>query len=204
MTAWDKIIINGAVIQNGGTPSTIVIHNRADILRRKEVMSEEQANTPARRAYYCLQCAYLFEEQRGEFVKKFTDFMEDYMRAAPSASDLAEEVFELLENERYYDSMRSMRRIIEHESVRLERVKELLAQRESEKREVETQRDSEAFKPSRVFGTDSKTRGGTDEGEEDDFVESSMRKVTAEPIKSESKRRRRGAKKGVFRKDSEK
>ena len=124
LSAGDKIIINGAVLQNGGPPLTLLIHNRADILRRKEVMSEDQANTPAKRAYYCLQCAYLFEDQREEFLAKFSQFMQDYMRAAPSVIGLSEEVFEKLEEDRYYDALRSMRRVIEHENVRLEMVKQ--------------------------------------------------------------------------------
>jgi flagellar protein FlbT len=167
LPAWDKIIINGAVLQNGGSPSTLVVHNRADILRRKEVMSEDQANTPARRAYYCLQCAYLFEEQRGEFIEKFTEFMEAYIRAAPSVTGVAEEVFDLLQEERYYDGLRMMRRVIEHEEVRLGRVKELL---------------------------EGQVGGGGLGGEKtegQDFVEDSMRRVTEVSVKTEHKRRRR-------------
>ena len=58
--AGDKIIINGAVIENLGSNSTISIHNEAAILRGKEVLSAEDSTTPASRIYFTLQCAYIF------------------------------------------------------------------------------------------------------------------------------------------------
>ena len=56
----EKVIINGAVIENTGDSTTIVLHNRVDLLRRKEVMAEEQATTPAKRIYYaCTMCLFI-------------------------------------------------------------------------------------------------------------------------------------------------
>ena len=49
--AGDKIIINGAVIENLGSNSTISIHNQAAILRGKEILSAEDSTTPASRIY---------------------------------------------------------------------------------------------------------------------------------------------------------
>ena len=53
----DKLIINGAVIENTGSNTKLLIHNQASILRQKEVMSEEDSITPAARVYFALQCA---------------------------------------------------------------------------------------------------------------------------------------------------
>ena len=49
LPAKEKIIINGAVIENAGEATTIILHNRVDILRRTEVWTEQDALTPARR-----------------------------------------------------------------------------------------------------------------------------------------------------------
>jgi flagellar protein FlbT len=51
-----KIIINGAVIENMGAATSIVVHNTANILKGKDVLTETDANTPARRVYYAVQC----------------------------------------------------------------------------------------------------------------------------------------------------
>jgi len=47
--AGDKMIINGAVIENIGNNSSLLIHNEAAILREKEIISEAETATPASR-----------------------------------------------------------------------------------------------------------------------------------------------------------
>ena len=39
----DRIIVNGAVLENGSEATMLVFHNHADILRRKEIMQEADA-----------------------------------------------------------------------------------------------------------------------------------------------------------------
>ncbi len=63
----ERIIINGAVLENAGEATTIILHNHADILRRKAVMREADAQSPARRVYYALQCAYMFDVERSRY-----------------------------------------------------------------------------------------------------------------------------------------
>ncbi len=56
----ERLIVNGVVIENSSTPSRILIHNTAALLREKDILTEEQATTPARRIYFAIQCEYLF------------------------------------------------------------------------------------------------------------------------------------------------
>ena len=115
----EKIIINGAVIENAGEATTIILHNKVDILRRKEVMKEEDAVTPARRVYYALQCSYLFEHERDQYLKMCNELLHDYLDAAPSAAGIIDNVFALMETEKYYEALRRTLELIEHESERL-------------------------------------------------------------------------------------
>ena len=118
----DKVIINGAVIENTGDSTTIMLHNKADLLRRKEVMSEEQATTPARRIYYACQCAYLFEDNRNDYLEVANNFLDEYLQAALSASEIIQAVRDNLTSEKYYVALRKTNLLIEHESERLESV----------------------------------------------------------------------------------
>lgn len=118
----EKIIINGAVVENGGEATTIILHNRVDILRRKEVMSENEATTPARRVYYSLQCAYLFDTDRAQYLDLYRQFEQDYMQAAPSAAEILAEIRALVAGERYYDALRKTQDLIDHETERLQSV----------------------------------------------------------------------------------
>ena len=118
----EKIIINGAVIENAGEATTFVFHNRVDILRRKEVLSEEDAITPARRVYFSLQCAYLFDAERETYCERFADYLKEYIDAAPSAEEIGTEISALVAEERYYDALRAKQNLIEHETERLKKV----------------------------------------------------------------------------------
>jgi flagellar protein FlbT len=114
-----KIIVNGAVIENTGGSATLKIHNKANILRGTEVLTESDANTPARRLYHALQSAYLFEGNRAEYLSRFEQFVADYVTAAPSASDIAQKTLKAVAAGDYYAALKSARKFIDHENDRL-------------------------------------------------------------------------------------
>lgn len=114
----ERIIINGAVLENAGEATTIVLHNRADILRRKEVMSEEDAQSPARRIYYALQCAYMFDDERPKYRQMALEFLNQYENAAPSAKDVIEKIRGEIEKGGLYNALRATHPLIEHETER--------------------------------------------------------------------------------------
>jgi len=118
----EKIIINGAVIENAGEATTIILHNRVDILRRKEVMSEEEALTPARRVYYALQCAYLFDTDREQYLQLFEQLANDYQEAAPSSHSIISKLKATIAEEKYYDALRATQELMDHEAERLREV----------------------------------------------------------------------------------
>src|SRR5262245_31931302 len=110
-----KIIINGAVIENMGTATSIAVHNNANILKGKDVLTEADANTPARRVYYAVQCAYLFDQGRDEYVGLFNRLADEYLAAAPSAAPIIAEVRGDIADTRYYAALKTCRKLIEHE-----------------------------------------------------------------------------------------
>lgn len=118
----ERIIINGAVLENAGEATTIILHNRADILRRKEVMSEEDAGSPARRIYYTLQCAYMFENERAQYKQMALEFLKQYASAAPSAAALVDKIRESIDSDKLYNALRATHPLMQHE---IERFKSL-------------------------------------------------------------------------------
>ena len=115
LKAGDKIIINGAVIENLGSNSKLSIHNRAAILRGKEILSAEDSTTPAARVYFALQCAYIFPERRGENLETLEEPLEEYITACPSAQPIAEKIRESVACEQIYLGLKSAQKLIEHE-----------------------------------------------------------------------------------------
>lgn len=59
LAANEKVIVNGAVIQNGDRRNVISVVNPANVLRGKDVMPEEEANTPLKRAYFAVQAVLI-------------------------------------------------------------------------------------------------------------------------------------------------
>ena len=57
----EKIIVNGAVLRAVGR-TDLVVENQAAILRGREVMAPEEANTPARRLYSACMMAYIDQD----------------------------------------------------------------------------------------------------------------------------------------------
>ena len=111
----DRIVVNGAVLENGGDATVLVFHNHADIMRRKEIMQESDALSPSRRVYYALQCAYIFEHERSSYIEIFERCLQEYETAAPSSQGIAARLRVLAQDGKIYDALKECRSLIEHE-----------------------------------------------------------------------------------------
>ena len=63
----EKLVINGAVIENGDRRAVLVVKNRASILREKDIMQPAQADTPMRRIYFAVMMLYLDEGSHRQY-----------------------------------------------------------------------------------------------------------------------------------------
>ena len=76
----EKFVVNGAVLQNGDRRSVMLLQNKASVLREKDIMQPEDANTPAKRIYFPVMMMYLNGGAPGgvnydEFVRRMSEFM---------------------------------------------------------------------------------------------------------------------------------
>ena len=111
----DKVIINGAVIENAGNSTKLFIHNQAAILRGKEVLSEEDCGTPAARAYFALQCAYIFADKHADYLAKFEKLLDDYLAACPRAKAIGEQIRKEIKDDKLYRALKAAQKLIAHE-----------------------------------------------------------------------------------------
>lgn len=118
-----KIILNGAVLKNSSAHSvTLTLLNDSRLLQDKDVLSYEDANTPASRVYYALQCAYLFEDERTEHLEKFKVFSSDYVEALPSSQAIIDDLVEAVDQGELFRALKQARDLIMHETKVLEHV----------------------------------------------------------------------------------
>jgi flagellar biosynthesis repressor protein FlbT len=117
LPAGAKVIINAAVIQNSGSANiTLTIHNKANILRDKEVLTHAEANTPAKEVYYVVQNAYLFEANREEWETRAYALLDRHEAAVPATTEIVKHIRDLMHEDKLYNALRASRRLIAHEA----------------------------------------------------------------------------------------
>jgi flagellar protein FlbT len=119
----EAMIINGALVRFR-TRSRIELMAKARFMFGKQIMTPEQADTPARRIYFALQTAYVGEEpERADGLATAHDLIAAFKAATTSA--LAREILDRAEaaaaGDNCYLALKLTRRIINHEDTVLGR-----------------------------------------------------------------------------------
>ena len=115
LSKGEKLIVNGAVIKSDGDAANLVFENQAHILRERDILTHGEVQTPASRVHMALQCAYLFPERRMAHLDDFRKLLDDYVKAAPSAMEIAREVDTKVAANRLYDGLKTCKRLLNHE-----------------------------------------------------------------------------------------
>ena len=113
----EKFVLNGAVVQNGDRRGVLLLQNKASVLREKDIMQAEDADTPARRVYLPVMMMYIDESQASTFYDEFVRRLSDFMGATRNAEIMAECVAtskHVLARE-YYKALMSARKLVEYE-----------------------------------------------------------------------------------------
>jgi flagellar protein FlbT len=118
----EKLVVNGAVIKNDGPDVNLVFENQAHIMRQKDIMTLDDATSPARRIYLAIQCAYMFTDRRDEHVTDFATLLGEFCEAAPSSHPIAEKMKKLAGDGDLYGALKTCRELIEYEAEILEHV----------------------------------------------------------------------------------
>ena len=62
LNPFERIIIGQSVVTNSDLRARFLIHGKAPILREKDILTAETANTPVKRLYLCIQMMYLEDD----------------------------------------------------------------------------------------------------------------------------------------------
>lgn len=85
----EKFVLNGAVIANGDKRTSLIIQNKACVLREKDIMQAEDADTPARRIYFPIMMMYLDGDAPETYYSQFALRMTEFMDAVQNRQILA-------------------------------------------------------------------------------------------------------------------
>jgi flagellar biosynthesis repressor protein FlbT len=115
LKANEKVIIGSAVLRNGNRNAELFVENTVPILRQKDILSEKDANTPARHVYFAIQLMYIDLEKRDAHIESFFRLAHDIVEAAPSTRKLVLKLCEQVAASQFYQALKTSRELIDYE-----------------------------------------------------------------------------------------
>ena len=110
----ERIFVGESVITNDDQRTRLVIEGSAPVLREKDIMTTELANTPAKRIYLAVQLMYTSRDPRAHHEIYFA-LVRDIVQAAPSTWPVIETINNLILTGELYKALRQSRKLIDYE-----------------------------------------------------------------------------------------
>ena len=119
----EKMILGAAVITNANrTGCNLIIENKVPILREKDILNENEANSPCRRIYFVIQLMYIDEENLILHQKTYWKLVKDLVEAVPSTVALIEQISEKIVSGQYYQALKLAQKLRDYEQEVISRV----------------------------------------------------------------------------------
>ena len=119
----EKILIGEAVITNDAQRTRLHIAGNAPILREKDVMQEDLADTPCKKVYFLIQCMYVAPDPESYYESYFNQ-VKEVQKASSSSAIFFMQINDEILNGRYYKAMKLAKQLIEHETELVENAKQ--------------------------------------------------------------------------------
>jgi flagellar biosynthesis repressor protein FlbT len=114
---FERITIGDSVIINSGTRSSFLIDGDTPILREKDTVTAETADTPAKRLYHCVQMMYL-KNDIGRYRATYLDRVKELQQAVAGSSDLITAVNQHVTEGSLYKALKEIRKLMKREEER--------------------------------------------------------------------------------------
>lgn len=115
----ERIIIGESIITNSGHRAKLVIDGNAPILREKDIMRTEEADTPCKRIYLMVQTMYLASDPKSHFNLYF-DLIGEVQQAAPSTAVQIDAINNQILTGFYYKALKQAKALIAYEKELIE------------------------------------------------------------------------------------
>jgi flagellar protein FlbT len=118
----ERIILGECVITNADQRTRLLIEGEAPILREKDILTPDRADTPAKRIYLAVQLMYTAKDQR-DFHDLYFRLVNDILRAAPSMWPLVENINNHIMTGELYKALKDAKTLIVYETELLDHAK---------------------------------------------------------------------------------
>ncbi len=118
----ERIIIGQALIRNGDSRIRFFIEGTAPILREKDILTANTADSPAKRIYLAVQLMYL-DGGIGSHHDLYFQLVRDFLGAAPSATGFVAEINNRILNGEFYKALKAAKELVGYEQKLIDHAK---------------------------------------------------------------------------------
>ena len=114
---FERIIIGESVIINSGSRSSFLIDGETPILREKDTVTAETADTPAKRLYHCVQTMYL-KNDVPRYKASYLGFISELQESCTGSGELIAAVNHHVSTGALYKALKEIRKLMKREEER--------------------------------------------------------------------------------------
>jgi flagellar protein FlbT len=110
----EKLIIGNCVVTNSEQRTRLFIDGKAPILREKDILTPDTADSPAKRIYFAVQLMYIdddVERLRTDYFK----LINDIVTAAPSTTPIVDQINNEILTGELYKALKAAKKLIQYE-----------------------------------------------------------------------------------------
>ena len=111
---FERIVIGETVIINSGTRTSFLIDGEAPILREKDTVTAETANTPVKRLYFCVQMMYL-KNDIPRYRTSYLGYLKELRECLPGSRDVIDTVNNHVAGGSLYKALKEIRKLMKRE-----------------------------------------------------------------------------------------
>lgn len=120
----EKLFLGGAVLVNGDSRCQLAVLNDVPVLREKDILKEEDADTPCKRIYLAVQLMYMDTPSLARYHQYYWEQVKAVIQVAPSTAELIGKVSDFVLEGLYYQALKAARELINYEQELLRNVRE--------------------------------------------------------------------------------
>ncbi len=110
----ERLVIGNCVITNSDQRTRLYVEGKAPILREKDILTVETADSPAKRIYLAIQLMYL-DDDLATLRKDYFQLINDIVRAAPSMIPLVDQINNEILTGSLYKALKVAKKLIQYE-----------------------------------------------------------------------------------------
>ena len=110
----EKLLVGNCIITNSDQRTRLFVEGNAPVLREKDILTPETANTSAERVYLAVQMMYI-EDDVDKMRDGYFTLVNELVTAAPSMTPIVDQINNEILTGHLYKALRAAKQLIQYE-----------------------------------------------------------------------------------------